>query len=40
MRSKGRLQTRAMLLERIWSMNFDPTTSVCMVPGFDRLDFG
>ncbi|MEM6491559.1 MAG: response regulator transcription factor [Pseudomonadota bacterium] len=28
MRSKGRLQTRTMLLERVWSMNFDPTTSV------------
>lgn len=28
MRSKGRLQTRTMLLERVWDMNFDPTTSV------------
>ena len=28
MRSSGRVQTRAMLLERVWSMNFDPTTSV------------
>lgn len=28
MRSKGRVQTRTMLLERVWSMNFDPTTSV------------
>lgn len=27
-RSKGRVQTRNMLLERVWSMNFDPTTSV------------
>ncbi len=28
MRSKGRVQTRTMLLERVWNMNFDPTTSV------------
>lgn len=28
MRSKGRLQTRAMLLERVWGLSFDPTTSV------------
>ncbi|MEM9724263.1 MAG: response regulator transcription factor [Pseudomonadota bacterium] len=28
MRSKGRVQTRAMLLERVWDMSFDPTTSV------------
>lgn len=28
MRSKGRVQTRTMLLERVWDMNFDPTTSV------------
>lgn len=28
MRSEGRVQTRAMLLERVWNMNFDPTTSV------------
>lgn len=27
-RSKGRVQTRTMLLERVWEMNFDPTTSV------------
>ncbi|SMR82111.1 DNA-binding response regulator, OmpR family, contains REC and winged-helix (wHTH) domain [Aliiroseovarius halocynthiae] len=27
-RSKGRVQTRTMLLERVWSMNFDPTSSV------------
>lgn len=27
-RSKGRVQTRTMLLERVWDMNFDPTTSV------------
>ncbi|SFK75652.1 response regulator transcription factor [Shimia haliotis] len=27
-RSKGRVQTRTMLLERVWNMNFDPTTSV------------
>lgn len=28
MRSKGRIQTRAMLLERVWDINFDPSTSV------------
>ena len=28
LRSNGRVQTRTMLLERIWDMNFDPTTSV------------
>ncbi|MEM6891126.1 MAG: response regulator transcription factor [Pseudomonadota bacterium] len=28
MQSKGRVQTRTMLLERVWDMNFDPTTSV------------
>ena len=28
LRSKGRIQTRTMLLERVWGMNFDPTTSV------------
>lgn len=28
MKSKGRVQTRTMLLERVWDMNFDPTTSV------------
>lgn len=28
MRSKGRVQTKTMLLERVWDMNFDPTTSV------------
>lgn len=28
LRSKGRVQTKTMLLERIWNMNFDPTTSV------------
>ncbi len=28
LRSKGRLQTRTMLLEKVWDMNFDPTTSV------------
>lgn len=28
LRSKGRVQTRTMLLERVWNMNFDPTTSV------------
>ena len=27
-RSHGRVQTRTMLLERVWDMNFDPTTSV------------
>ncbi len=27
-RSKGRVQTRTMLLERVWDMHFDPTTSV------------
>lgn len=28
LRAKGRVQTRTMLLERVWDMNFDPTTSV------------
>lgn len=28
MRNAGRVMTRAMLLERVWDMNFDPTTSV------------
>ena len=28
LRSNGRVQTRTMLLERVWDMNFDPTTSV------------
>ena len=28
MRSNGRVQTRTMLLERVWDMSFDPTTSV------------
>lgn len=28
LRSKGRVQTKTMLLERVWDMNFDPTTSV------------
>jgi two-component system OmpR family response regulator len=28
MRNKGRVLTRTMLLERVWDMNFDPTTSV------------
>lgn len=28
LRSKARVQTRTMLLERVWDMNFDPTTSV------------
>lgn len=28
MRSKGRLQTRALLLEQVWDMNFDPTTGL------------
>ncbi|MEL6644850.1 MAG: response regulator transcription factor [Pseudomonadota bacterium] len=28
MRAKGRVQTRTMLLETVWDMNFDPTTSV------------
>ncbi|MEM8571630.1 MAG: response regulator transcription factor [Pseudomonadota bacterium] len=28
LRSKGRVQTRTMLLERVWDMSFDPTTSV------------
>ena len=28
MRSKGRIQTRTMLLEKVWGLNFDPTTSV------------
>ena len=28
MRSKGRVQTRTMLLERVWDMNFDPGSNV------------
>lgn len=28
MRAKGRVLTRNMLLEKVWDMNFDPTTSV------------
>lgn len=28
MRNKGRVVTRTMLLERVWSLNFDPKTSV------------
>lgn len=28
LRSKGRVHTRTMLLEKVWDMNFDPTTSV------------
>lgn len=28
LRNKGRILTKNMLLERIWNMNFDPTTSV------------
>lgn len=28
MRNKGRVLSRTMLLERVWDMNFDPTTSV------------
>ena len=28
LRAKGRVQTRGMLLEKVWDMNFDPTTSV------------
>ncbi|MBO6636710.1 MAG: winged helix-turn-helix transcriptional regulator [Roseitalea sp.] len=28
MRSKGRVQTRTMLLEKVWDIHFDPTTSV------------
>lgn len=28
MRAKGRMLTRNMLLEKVWNMNFDPTTSV------------
>ncbi|MEX3006965.1 winged helix-turn-helix domain-containing protein [Hoeflea sp. TYP-13] len=28
LRNRGRILTRTMLLERIWQMNFDPTTSV------------
>ncbi|MFD1160769.1 response regulator transcription factor [Roseovarius aestuarii] len=28
MRSKGRVQTRAMLLERVWDISFEPSTSV------------
>lgn len=28
MRNKNRIMTKNMLLERVWNMNFDPTTSV------------
>lgn len=28
MRNKGRVMTKAMLLERVWQINFDPSTSV------------
>lgn len=28
LRSKGRVQTRTMLLEKVWNISFDPTTSV------------
>ncbi|MEM6888089.1 MAG: response regulator transcription factor [Pseudomonadota bacterium] len=28
LRSKGRVQTRTMLLEKVWDISFDPTTSV------------
>ncbi|MEM9099910.1 MAG: response regulator transcription factor [Pseudomonadota bacterium] len=28
LRSKGRLQTRAMLMEQVWDLNFDPTTGL------------
>lgn len=28
MRSNGRVLTRTMLLEKVWDMNFDPTTSI------------
>jgi two-component system OmpR family response regulator len=28
MRNKGRVVTRTMLLERVWSFHFDPKTSV------------
>lgn len=28
MRNKGRVMTRAMLLERVWQINFDPSTNV------------
>ncbi|MEO0327280.1 MAG: response regulator transcription factor [Pseudomonadota bacterium] len=28
LRAKGRVQTRTMLLEQVWDMSFDPTTSV------------
>jgi len=28
MRSNGRVQSKTMLLERVWDMNFDPTTSL------------
>ncbi|MEP3279550.1 MAG: response regulator transcription factor [Stappiaceae bacterium] len=28
LRSQGRVLTRTMLLEKVWDMNFDPTTSV------------
>ena len=28
LRAKGRVQTRTMLLEKVWDMSFDPTTSV------------
>ena len=28
MRNQGRIQTKAMLLEKVWDLRFDPTTSV------------
>lgn len=28
MRAKGRVQTRAMLLEKVWNISFDPSTNV------------
>jgi DNA-binding response OmpR family regulator len=28
MRTQGRIQTKAMLLEKVWDLRFDPTTSV------------
>ena len=28
LRSNGRVQSRTMLLEKVWDINFDPTTSV------------
>jgi DNA-binding response OmpR family regulator len=28
MRNKGRVLTRSMLLERVWNIDFDPSTSI------------